>query len=150
MSDRELAGLLHPDPPRRHRGRGDDATRVEPLTVAPKTEAKREGDAFLFSWPALGIAVAIDQLREAGDGGQGKSWLALALAVAVATGKSLPCGLRPTRTCPVLYLDWESSEAELADRLRALLAGMGVRDYAGEVHYRRMTRGLTDDANFLR
>lgn len=85
-----------------------------------------------------------------GDGGQGKSWIALSVAVALATGKSLPCGLRPTRTCPTLYVDWEGNEADSADRLRAVVTGLGAENYAGEIHYRRMTRGLTEDANFLR
>lgn len=123
------------------------------------TEEYRKGDPVRVLLPvaATGAQYLIEKLLPLdatsvlfGDGGQGKSWLALTLAVVLATGKGLPCGLRPTRTCPTLYLDWEGNEADSANRLRAILAGMEVENYSGEIHYRRMTRGLTEDATLLR
>jgi len=51
-----------------------------------------------------------------GDGGSGKGWLATAIALSVETGKPLPGGLRPLQQVPVLYLDWESSPDDLAER----------------------------------
>jgi hypothetical protein len=43
-----------------------------------------------------------------GDGGTGKSLIALAAAVAIGIGVSLPGGLRPTRCVSTLYLDWKT------------------------------------------
>ena len=52
-----------------------------------------------------------------GDGGSGKSLLALSLAVAVSSGISLPCGLQSNQKSPVLYLDYETTQDEQNDRL---------------------------------
>lgn len=84
-----------------------------------------------------------------GDGGSGKSAFAAAMAAAVATGRELPGGIRPTRTGPVLYLDYEDIEETLAERLHGLQAGMGFPAIEC-VHYRRMTRGLTLDIELIR
>jgi hypothetical protein len=83
------------------------------------------------------------------DGGAGKSFLALAIAVAVATGKPLPAGLTPRRSGPVLYLDWESIEAEHQERLAGLLSGLGVSAPV-PIFYRRMVGALADEAPTLR
>lgn len=84
-----------------------------------------------------------------GDGGAGKSFLALALAVAAATGKPLPAGLTPRRSGPVLYLDWESTEEEQQERLGGLLAGLAIPGPV-PVFYRRMVGALADEAPKLR
>ncbi len=83
------------------------------------------------------------------DGGSGKSLLALALGVAVATGKPLPAGLTPRRSGPVLYLDYESCQEEQEDRLAGLLAGLGIPGPV-PVHYRRMVGALADEVPTLR
>jgi hypothetical protein len=84
-----------------------------------------------------------------GDGGSGKSLLALALAVAATTGTTLPGGLRPTQRVNVLYLDYESTVEEHQERLHALIAGLGIR-YEGGIFYRPMVRPLADEAALLR
>jgi hypothetical protein len=85
-----------------------------------------------------------------GDGGSGKSLLALALAVAASTGTPLPGGLVPTAPPRrVLYLDYESCQEEHEDRLAGLLAGLEVTE-APPILYRQMVRPLADDAAFLR
>ena len=84
-----------------------------------------------------------------GDGGSGKSLLALALAVSVATRIDLPAGLRPSGPAPVLYLDYESCLEEHQDRLAGLLAGLG-RESAPGIFYRPMARALADDTATLR
>jgi len=83
------------------------------------------------------------------DGGSGKSLVALALAIAVRTGATLPGGLVPRRNGPVLYLDWESCPEEHEERLAGLLGGLRV---AGPVPiaYRKMVGALADDAVLLR
>lgn len=84
-----------------------------------------------------------------GDGGTGKSLLALAVAVAVSSKAPLPGGLRPMQDVSVLYLDWESCREEQAERLEGLLAGLGL-SATSEIHYRPMARALADDAAHLR
>jgi hypothetical protein len=85
-----------------------------------------------------------------GDGGSGKSLVALALAVAASTGQALPAGLVPTAPIRrVLYLDYESCQAEHEDRLAGLLAGLEIPE-APPILYRQMVRPLADDAAVLR
>lgn len=84
-----------------------------------------------------------------GDGGSGKSLLALALALTATTGTTLPGGLRPTQRVHVLYLDYESTAEEHRERLHALIAGLGVQ-YGGGIYYRPMVRALADEAALLR
>jgi hypothetical protein len=83
------------------------------------------------------------------DGGQGKSLLALAVAVAVASGVALPAGLQPMSTGPALYLDWESTREEHEDRLARLVDGLGAT-LIHPILYRPMSRALADDAALLR
>ena len=85
-----------------------------------------------------------------GDGGTGKSLLALSVTVAVSSGIPLPGGLRPTQeAAPVLLLDWESCQEEQNERLAGLLSGFGLSAAPG-IYYRPMARGLADDAAYLR
>jgi AAA domain-containing protein len=72
------------------------------------------------------------------DGDTGKSLTALALAVAVAAGVSLPFGLKPARAVPVAYLDWETSRDTLEGRLALLAAGLGIDPPA--ILYKQMRR----------
>jgi AAA domain/Winged helix-turn-helix DNA-binding len=62
----------------------------------------------------------------------GKSWLALQIAVAIASGAALGGSLRVNRTGRVLYLALEESQARTAPRLRKLTAG---GDYLGKVDF---------------
>ncbi|KDA00951.1 AAA family ATPase [Hyphomonas oceanitis] len=59
-----------------------------------------------------------------GDGGVGKSLLALHAAIAVSAGEPL-CG-RPTQTMPVLGLFAEDGEAEMQRRVRTILHDRGL------------------------
>jgi hypothetical protein len=84
------------------------------------------------------------------DGGSGKGWKALTLALAAMNALSLPGGIRfaATRPTHVLYADWESTQADLEDRVWLLARGLGC--HADGLHYRRMDRALADDAAALR
>lgn len=113
---------------------------IEPL-IAGTSAAPRELVEKLI--PDGEIAVLF------GDGGAGKSTLALALAVSVVTGRGLPHGFRPTRTAKVLYLDWEGSRDDLSERLASLEVGLGLDEVSG-LFYRPMSRALADDITFLR
>jgi hypothetical protein len=83
------------------------------------------------------------------EGGSGKSWFALALAIAVATGKELPLGIKPKRKCNILYLDWETHATEFRRRVDWLCAGFSIPHPEG-VFYRQCTRKLSDDAAAIR
>ena len=83
------------------------------------------------------------------DGGSGKSFFALALALATKAGVTLPMGLRPTRQCEVLYLDWETNPQELRRRAEWLCRGMNL-DPLPTLYYRAGIKRLTDDAAKLR
>jgi hypothetical protein len=76
-----------------------------------------------------------------GAGGTGKSYLACAIAVSVATGRSL-LGYQP-EPAPVLYLDWETDQFEIDGRVKAVSAGMGLTE-TPEIHYRSCAGSLDD------
>lgn len=85
------------------------------------------------------------------DGGSGKSVVALAMAVTVATGIPI-LGRQPAYTCPVLYLDWETDETIHAERMRAICAGYREPFNAADVpvYYRKQFAALSDSAQVLR
>ena len=88
-----------------------------------------------------------------GDGGSGKSWLALALAVAGLTGCPVADSER-WRVAPltaVLYLDWESQYEDHAARLWGLSRPHTAEETGvpGILH-RTMTRPLTESISTIR
>lgn len=83
-----------------------------------------------------------------GDGGAGKGFAALAVALAIMAGVDLPGGLRASARGPILYLDWESVPEEIEDRLYLLSRGLSCS--INGLHYRRMSRGLAEEAPALR
>lgn len=82
-----------------------------------------------------------------GDGGSGKSYLSLALAL--LHEHPLPGGLRPMQRASTLILDWEACEDDLNERLAWLETGLGLSHTDG-IYYRPMARALADDATRLR
>ena len=86
------------------------------------------------------------------DGGAGKSFLAMALALTVAGGVR-PLGMLPEKVGPVLYLDWEAEAHTQQARLFAL--NDGLADFAdesglGNVIYTRMDQSLIQGAKGIR
>jgi hypothetical protein len=81
-------------------------------------------------------------------GGSVKSYFALAVSRAVATGTDLP-GLHVAGAMPVLYLDFETSQERQERRLAALCRGLDLTSSPGIV-YRRMVRPLIDDIAAVR
>ena len=60
------------------------------------------------------------------DGASGKSWLALAMAVSVASGSPVICDrLTPQEPGAVLYLDYETDAATQRHRLARIMQGCG-------------------------
>lgn len=77
-----------------------------------------------------------------GDGGAGKSFLAVAIAVSVATGREIVPGFLPRFRTPVLYLDWETDPDDMDGRVKAVCCGAGVDPVS--IRYRICARPLAD------
>jgi hypothetical protein len=86
----------------------------------------------------------------AADGGTGKSTLAAALALALATGREIVPGWRVRGRRTVLYLDWESTAHEHRARINALARAAGYEEVPYGIYYRANYRALADDAGWLR
>jgi hypothetical protein len=83
-----------------------------------------------------------------GDGESAKSLLVMRIAISVITVQELPWGVRPTRQGNVLYLDWETNERTVANRLGRLSAGMAAS--VPQVFYRQCFRSLRDELPSIR
>lgn len=84
-----------------------------------------------------------------GDGGAGKSLLALALALAGLIGHPLGNLWRIQPLRRVLYLDWESDAQAHAERLWALSQPLEAPP-EGAILHRRLYRPLTEDLSTIR
>ena len=113
---------------------------VDLATVAP-----RAGVPFLL--PPFVVEGAASILFA--EGGTGKSMLALAMAVSVATSEPI-LNVYPTRAGPVLYLDWEWDAESHAERLRAICRGAGIDLPKGMIHYRHEMASVWEAASNIR
>ena len=77
-----------------------------------------------------------------GFGGTGKSYLAAYFSCLISEG--YPIGQLIPEPGPVLYLDYENTEADNARRFDALHVGLGLLDRSS-VHYRRCSQRLATD-----
>lgn len=77
-----------------------------------------------------------------GDGGTGKSWFAIYIATLVTTGMSIN-GFN-AEPGSVLYLDYETDEDTLRDRVDQITRGLGV-DIPGNFYYRHCHQALSAD-----
>lgn len=116
-----------------------------PITLTGQPSA-HHNKWFVDRWIPWGVPTIMY-----GDGGSGKSLMALAIAAHGLTG--LPLGGDPSwRMTPiqgVLIADWEDSAEEFNDRLGALCAGLG-QPVPQSVVYKRMQGPLRDGAADLR
>jgi hypothetical protein len=83
-----------------------------------------------------------------GDGESAKSLAALRIAASVSLGQPLPWDDRPTRTCPTLYLDWETNARTVAGRLKRI--ALGMVSSIPQVLYRQCFRSLHDELPSVR
>jgi hypothetical protein len=83
-----------------------------------------------------------------GDGESAKSLVAMRIAASVVLGQVLPWGDRPTRRCPVLYLDWETNPRTVAGRLNRIATGMQTS--TPPIFYRQCFRSLADELPNIR
>ncbi len=63
-----------------------------------------------------------------GDGGSGKSYLALAAGLSIHAGADLLGGLAPRQPVRVAYLDWESDAWDHCERMRRMMSGAELPD----------------------
>lgn len=85
-----------------------------------------------------------------GPGGYGKGWLAVGIAVAVASGRPF-AGLAVGQG-PVLYLDWEDDENVFRHRVELICTGLPGPPIDVDtlpLDYRRCERPLPDDVDTL-
>jgi len=122
----------------RHLRTGDPA---RPLTPAPPTV-----EPWLVpDWLPRGQISVIF-----GDGGVGKSYLALALALSGVLGRTILPRWPVPQIRRALYLDWESGEEEQRARLWRLTEGLGAQPVDGAILHRTMRRPLLDDLTAIR
>lgn len=76
------------------------------------------------------------------EGGSGKSFLGLATALALATGRAGFLGVRPKATGPVLYLDWEDAKNTHDERAWALCRPLGIEPPRDRLIYSRQRAPL--------
>jgi len=93
-----------------------------------------------WSWLIDGMLPAKRPTILYGAGGVGKSIFAATIATAVQSGKNLlGLGVHPT---PVLYLDWETDEDDIAARVQA--AAEGLKMEMPPVRYASLVRPIED------
>lgn len=118
----------------------DRVRRGEPVKEIRTTDDIKPPDYLL--WPIIPLNQPTVIF---GDGGVGKSYLALVFALCIELPwEDNPFGLvtksEPTRT---LLLDYETDESEVAWRLKCLKQGMSLPDLS--LNYRRCALPLVDD-----
>lgn len=114
--------------------------------------AEREGEPFVTVGrrpPRIDPGMRLEPLLPVGkttilfgDGGAGKSSLAQAIAVSVASGETVIPGFEP-RSAPVLYLDWETDADDVDARIKAIARGAGISEIP-EIGYRACVGAFVD------
>lgn len=103
---------------------GGDAVRLHEVTPSKS------------KWLMRPFVAAAGATRLIAAGGSGKSYLGLAVATAVASGRTGLLGLKPEQTGPVLYLDWEADADTHAERLAQICRGASI-DPPTDILYQR-------------
>lgn len=118
--------------------------------------AEREGEPFTTAgdmettlgatdWLITDLCPRLEATTIYGDGGVGKSMLALAMGLTVLTGTEIVPGYAPAQRGNVLYLDWEASRARIDSRVKRLCAGASIKPVS--VGYRRCVVPMVDQAD---
>tara|TARA_R110002020_G_scaffold341992_1_gene556525 strand:- start:879 stop:3029 length:2151 start_codon:yes stop_codon:yes gene_type:complete len=79
-----------------------------------------------------------------GDGGEGKSTLAVAVGLSIATGKNFIPTFEVNDIGNVMYLDWEQEAEDVADVMKKMCLGLGIEVPSESFLYRRMVGSLSD------
>lgn len=83
-------------------------------------------------------------------GGSAKSYLALAMCVAVATGEPVGNLFLPNYQCNALYLDYETRRETHARRLALFCRGAGLPGKIRGIYYRRLYRPVAEEVRQVR
>lgn len=105
---------------------GQPPERLDQVEVAEGTDER------WILYPLIGATGATSLIA---PGGSTKSYLALAAALSVASGRAKFLSLKPRVVGPVLLLDWEADARTHAERMRALCAPYGI-DPPEDLYYR--------------
>lgn len=128
--------------PYREVGIGNDARTVEDaIARVVKAWEAAEPAARLFVVEELLPALAVTILY--GDGGQGKSLLAVYLAILIALGRSF-AGRAVQRSRSVLYMDGELDATEFLRRAYRVARGMELEGPPAGLHYWQLPGPLSD------
>ncbi len=122
----------------RHVRMGEPAVALAPAAPSPSR------------WLVDGLIPAGQLTVLCGDGGAGKSLLALTLTVAGLVGRSPSARWAVAPVTRAMYLDWESDRQEQATRLWALTQGLGSEPVDGALLHRTMRRPLRDEIAAIR
>ena len=115
---------------------------AQPLIAEPPSAVERWA---VEGWmPAGQITVLF------GDGGAGKSYLALILALSGLLDRAITSRWRMVTLHRVLYLDWETDHASQRVRLWRLTQGLGSTPQDGAILHRTMRRPLRDEIGPIR
>jgi hypothetical protein len=118
--------------------KGDEEEVLDTDTVQKQAEAK--------AWMIHPFLEPDNMTIIYGPGSGGKSMLALYLSVLASEGLSVQ-GVSIDRILKVLYLDWETSRAEIADRIRAIRSGLDLpTKIENPIVYKRMDAPLSASA----
>lgn len=90
----------------------------EPVRHYPRLDLTKAAPP--TDWVIEDLVVASEAELLVGDGGVGKSFLTMAMALAVTGGEEEFLGLKIKRHGPVIYVDEENSESLVRQRLKAL------------------------------
>ena len=118
--------------------KGDEEEILDTDTVQKQAEAK--------AWMIHPLLEPDNTTILYGPGSGGKSMMALYLSVLASEGLSIQGG-GIDRILKVLYLDWETSSAEIADRIRAIRSGLDLpTKIENPIVYKRMDAPLSASA----
>jgi len=109
--------------------------------TALSARLQRLGDEQIFAplpardWLVKDLAITVPEepIILFGSPGKGKSWVAIELAIAVATGTPF-CGFAPARRGKVLYLDLEQGDYSIRQRIQQLMRGRSLDTTDDHLH----------------
>jgi len=108
-----------------------------------KSQANEDVDS-LVDWHVSSLIDTGSSSLIFAPGGSGKSWFCQLITIMVANGID-HVGLR-VRQCPVLYLDWETTQTTFERRMTMIRKGLGIgKDEYDNVYYRQMSRPFVND-----
>lgn len=117
----ELAEAVRKIEERRANGTGEELALVDPTRFTLHRAAEALEPLKPIEWRVTGLIEAGAVVAFVGDGGSGKTFMLLDLAVAIANGEPYWGDFRLPKACPVLVIDEESGTDRLNRRLKYIM-----------------------------